>query len=99
MTANTQAPALGSEGWFTTDPEPIIGVHPDFEATFGLRRAAAELGLTEDDLRDNIVAFEGLGKLRDGGTVTRAVFEATFADNVCKLVPGVDASPACDIPG
>ena len=24
MTARTQAPALGSEGWFTADPEPAL---------------------------------------------------------------------------
>lgn len=91
--------AVAKAGVSITEPEPIIRVSLDFEAPLDMRRAAAELGLPEEDLRENLVVFEGLGKLRDGGTVTRAVFEAAFAANVCKLVPGVDASPACDIPG
>jgi hypothetical protein len=77
--------------------EPIFIVFEDFsgkQSEIDLARAAAEFGLTEDQIIGNL-GLIGLGQLAGGGTVTRDSFENDFARNVCRLKLGKTDDAEC----
>jgi mono/diheme cytochrome c family protein len=79
--------ALARTGVAPDDPEPVSTVTQRYEATLDLRAAAAELGLTADDLAGRLKKAPALarviGALRlKGGTVQRQVFQDGFAEAV-----------------
>jgi mono/diheme cytochrome c family protein len=82
--------ALARTGVAPEDPEPVSTVTQRYEATLDLRSAAAELGLTADDLAGRLQRAPALarvlGALRlRGGTVQRQVFQDGFAEAVRAL--------------
>jgi mono/diheme cytochrome c family protein len=79
--------ALARLGVAPEDPEPVSTVTQRYEATLDLRAAAAELGLTADDLAGRLKKAPALarviGALRlKSGTVQRQVFQDGFAEAV-----------------
>jgi hypothetical protein len=77
--------------------EPIFMVFENFagkQSQIDLPRAAAEFGLTEDQLIGNL-GLIGLGQLASGGTVTRDSFENDYARNVCRLNLGTTDDGEC----
>lgn len=70
----------------TTQKEPILATFQGFNEDIRLRRAAAELGLSESDLRMWIGGLSpDLNDLARGGSVQRADFTANFAASICAL--------------
>lgn len=67
--------------------EPVMAAHLAFEEPLDLRRAAAEFGVTEDQLKFRIGELVGISQLA-GTTVDRETFEANFAENACLLKLG-----------
>jgi hypothetical protein len=70
--------------------DPVLPAFLGFAADVDLTRAAAELGLDPEDLRQNLSKLGGdLNDLyTDGGTVQRDVFTANFAASACLLKLG-----------
>jgi serine/threonine-protein kinase len=79
--------ATGAAGFVegtTRNLEPVMAAHLAFERPLDLRRAAAELFLSEDELRKHLSELAGLDRV-DRETVDRETFEATFQINACAL--------------
>jgi mono/diheme cytochrome c family protein len=79
--------ALARLGVSPDDAEPVSTVTLRYEATLDLRAAAAELGLTAEDLTARLKSAPALAKVMGafrlrGGTVQRQVFQDGFADAV-----------------
>lgn len=70
--------------------EPIVTTFLAFDEDVKLRRAAAELGLPESDLRKLIALLsKDLNDLlKEDGSIQRAAFTANFAASVCALKLG-----------
>lgn len=77
--------------------EPVMAAHLAFNAPIDLRRAAAELGLSEAELLKNVGKLKGLSKI-DRTTVDRETFQVNFAANACLLRLGITAAPECGAP-
>lgn len=74
--------------------EPIIAASLSFEANIDLRRAAAELGVTEERLDHELNGLDlSLRSLRFT-TISRDTFTAAFRDALCAINPG-DNLPVC----
>ena len=79
----------------TDEGEPIIEFFANFEGNIDLTRAAAEFGITPDDLSRNIgLLGPSYAPLVDG-PIARDVFEAGFAASVCLLNLGEADDPEC----
>lgn len=81
------ARALEQAGVSPAEPESILTATLGYEGVLDLRSAAAELGLTPDDLLSRLRRFaepmRSLGALQaKGGTVQRQVFEEAYPDLV-----------------
>ncbi len=77
--------------------EPINTVFTEFDGEVDLRRAAAELGITEVELTSQL---GGLGpdlQTLLSGSVKREVFTLNFSESICTLNLGITA--ACGGPG
>jgi hypothetical protein len=74
-----------------TELEPIITTFLSFDEDVGLRRAASELGMREDDLASNVGKLSpDLSDLAtEGGNVQRKDFTATYAASACILNLGL----------
>lgn len=84
--------SLALAGVMVGDEEPVTAVSLRFEAPVDLARAAAELHLPVDELAASLgVLPDELAALADG-TVSRAVFSASFAEAVCALELGKTAA-------
>lgn len=86
--ALTGAPRLVGEH------EPVMAAHLAFDTELDLRRAAAEFGLTENELLTYIKGLDGLQQL-DRFNVEREVFQSNFAVNACRLNLG--STKACPV--
>ncbi|MFZ6182633.1 hypothetical protein [Nannocystis pusilla] len=67
--------------------EPVMAAHIAFELDVDLRRAAAEFGISRDELLKNLSRLEGLVGL-DRSTLRRDAFENGFAAAACVLKLG-----------
>ena len=74
--------------------EPIMAAHLAFNEPIDLRRAAAELGLSKDELLKNVGKLRGLSKI-DRTTVDRETFQVNFAANACLLKLGLTEAIEC----
>lgn len=74
--------------------EPIMAAHLAFNEPIDLRRAAAELGLSETELLKNVGKLRGLSKI-DRTTVDRETFQVNFAANACLLKLGLTEAIEC----
>ncbi|HEY1378946.1 MAG TPA: c-type cytochrome domain-containing protein, partial [Gemmataceae bacterium] len=91
--------ALEKVGGRVTEADPVSAAAVRYEADVDLRTAAAEAGVSPDELRRRVSASEALarnfGPLRvDGGTVHRQVFQQAFGDLVRELRLGTLAPTA-----
>ncbi len=77
--------------------EPVMAAHLAFNEPIDLRRAAAELGLSSNELLKNVGKLKGLSKI-DRTTVDRDTFQINFAANACLLKLGVTSAPECSTP-
>jgi mono/diheme cytochrome c family protein len=80
--------ALERAGVPRKTPDAVSRVYLDFRlGNVSLKQAAAEFGVTEDMLRDNLDLLDPrLGPLSvDGAYVDRNIIKATFLDTVCIL--------------
>jgi WD40 repeat protein/mono/diheme cytochrome c family protein len=82
--------AIAKTGAKIGKTEPVSALTLRYEADLDLRTAAAEIGLTPEQLRDALAhspsLSQTLGSLRvPGGTVARALWVQTFADLVKEL--------------
>ncbi|MCY0991708.1 hypothetical protein OV203_31490 [Nannocystis sp. ILAH1] len=67
--------------------EPVMAAHIAFDLDVDLRRAAAEFGISRDELLKNLSRLEGLVGL-DRSTLRRDAFENSFAAAACVLKLG-----------
>jgi hypothetical protein len=74
---------------------PVWSLVAATAAPLPARRAAAELGVSEQDLRDKLLLLPDPLHVLASGTVTRADFDAAFGAALCALKPGVSARPDC----
>jgi WD40 repeat protein len=90
--------AVGQCGCKVTEADPVSVAAVRYEADLDARSAAAEVGLSADQLRRRLTAAtlaQGLGALRtDGGTVHRAVFQKAFGDLAKELRLGAIVQPS-----
>jgi hypothetical protein len=74
-----------------TEKEPVITTFLSFDEDVGLRRAGAEFGLREDDMKKDVgrLSPDLLELSKEGGTVQRQDFTANFAASACILNIGL----------
>lgn len=77
--------------------EPVNTVFTEFDGEIDLRRAAAELGITQSELTSQLGGLGADLQSLLGGSVKREVFTLNFAQSICALNIGKTA--ACGGPG
>ena len=82
--------AVKASGVPAAGDEPILETFWAFEKPINLRRAASELGIREEELRNNIASLGAdLSDLsKPDAKIQREVFTANFAQTVCDLKLG-----------
>jgi hypothetical protein len=92
--------ALLRTGNSAADPDPILSLSREFESNLDRRRAAAELGMTREQLSDALEdedVADLLSALRsDSGTIQREVFELVYPDVACLIGYGLPLTPVED---
>ncbi len=79
----------------TTTVEPVSTSFHEFEQDVDLRRAAAELGFTRDQLLSQLGRLDPALAPLATGSIKRDVFKAKFAQAVCLLRVGITKDAAC----
>jgi len=79
----------------TTTVEPVSNVFHEFEQDVDLRRAAAELGFTRDQLLSQLGRLDPALAPLATSSIKRDVFKAKFAQTVCLLRIGIANDAAC----
>lgn len=92
------AGALARAGLDIEDsPEPVSNTFVAFSADVDLATAAGALLLSTEDLRQNLALLDPTLGALDGGSVTRAVFEASYVDSLCQLKVVFENQPDPDV--
>jgi mono/diheme cytochrome c family protein len=66
--------------------DPVSAIWLQFDADVDLDRAAGDLGLRPNDLKDNLdLVNPALSVLRNGGAIDRDDFTALYIDSLCRL--------------
>jgi hypothetical protein len=76
--------------------EPAIRVFQGYEANVSLEAAAAELGLTPEQLQKDLSKLDPQLAPLEWTQIKREVFEDLFAESVCLLNIGIADDSECD---
>lgn len=87
--------ALADHGGDSELFDPVWSLVAATAAPVDAHRAAAELGVSEAELRDKRLLLPDPLHVLAEGTVPRAVFDDAFIEALCALRPGISARPEC----
>jgi mono/diheme cytochrome c family protein len=79
--------------------DPVSSVFLRFDQDIRIQDAAGDLGLTPDDLKDNLDLLNPVLATLDRGTIDRDDFTAVFVDSLCVLSTPLENQPdaaVCD---
>jgi mono/diheme cytochrome c family protein len=79
--------------------DPVSSVFLRFDQDLRIEDAAGDLGLTPDDLADNLDLLDPVLSVLDQGTLDRDDFTAVYVDSLCRLSTPLENQPdvaVCD---
>jgi serine/threonine-protein kinase len=79
--------------------DPVSSVFLRFDQDMRIEDAAGDLGLTPDDLADNLDILNPVLEVLDRGTIDRDDFTAVFVDSLCRISTPLENQPdvaVCD---